>query len=170
MGAPTKQIELTGAILREIPIFSNFSDEELQQIRDTGTVLLFEHYTNIIVEGELSWGLFLILDGTVNVLKTDRLTSGTYDIAELKKGNYFGEMSLIDENPRSATVRSLTPCELFFVSKEQFFQVLDKSPDLQLRFFKTCARLTINRLRELGDNYVITQYQLWRTALRKEKS
>jgi hypothetical protein len=39
---------------------------------------------------------------------------------------------------------------------------------LQLRFFKTCSVLTVSRLRDLGDSYVMAQYQLWRNALKSE--
>jgi CRP-like cAMP-binding protein len=76
----------------------------------------------------------------------------------------------VDENPRSATVRTLTNCELFYISKETFIEFLNRSVDLKLRFYLNCVGNLVVRLRELDDNYVISQYQLWQSALKKEDS
>jgi CRP-like cAMP-binding protein len=77
-------------------------------------------------------------------------------------------MSLIDNNPRSATVKAQTECVLFHISKEAFMRFVDQSKDLKLRFFESCIKTLVGRLRELDDNYVISQYQLWKVALKKE--
>lgn len=79
-------------------------------------------------------------------------------------------MSLVDENPRSATVRALTACNLFLLSKESFLQFIGSSSDLKVRFLDSCVRNLVARLRELDDNYVVSQYQLWKTALKKESA
>ena len=93
--------------------------------------------------------------------------SGTsYDIGQLKEGGFFGEMSLIDQNGRSATVRALTACQCFFFSKEGFNQFLAQSQELQMRFYLSCINQLVHRLRELNDHYVISQYQLWKSALK----
>ena len=128
----------------------------------------YEDHANIVIEGELSWGLFVILEGMVGVFKNNKLTGEPYDVGQLRPGNFFGEMSLVDENPRSATVRALTNCQLFYISKEHFQHFLSASQDMQLKFFQTCIQTIVGRLRELDDNYVVSQYQLWKAAIRKE--
>ena len=75
---------------------------------------------------------------------------------------------LVDDNPRSATVRALTNCQLFYISKDQFQGFLAASKDLKLRFYESCIHTIVTRLRELDDNYVISQYQLWKAAFKKE--
>jgi CRP-like cAMP-binding protein len=157
----------TAEALKEIKLFQAFTPQELTQIIQLGKPLSFEAYSNIVIEGELSWGLYLILDGVAGVQKASHVSGTTYDIGQLQKGGFFGEMSLVDENPRSATVRALSNCELFFISKESFSKFLNQSQERKVRFYETCVKGLVMRLRELNDNYVISQYQLWKQALNK---
>jgi CRP-like cAMP-binding protein len=94
--------------LKPIALFRGFSDEELGRILAAGELLSVEPHANIVIEGELSGGLFLILQGIVGVYKTNKLSGSCYDVGQLREPSFFGEMSLVDDNPRSATVRALT--------------------------------------------------------------
>ena len=158
----------TPQLLGDIKLLKALTEAELAKLITLGVGATHEAHTNVVIEGELSWGLYLILDGTVSILKTNKLTGDHFDVGQLRAGSFFGEMSLIDDNPRSATVRTLTNCELFYISKEAFLGYLDSSSDLKLRFYLSTVKNLVSRLRELDDNYVISQYQLWQTALRKE--
>ena len=158
----------TPQLLGDIKLLKALTEAELAKLITLGVGATHEAHTNVVIEGELSWGLYLILDGTVSILKTNKLTGDHFDVGQLRAGSFFGEMSLIDDNPRSATVRTLTNCELFYISKEAFLGYLDSSSDLKLRFYLSTVKNLVSRRRELDDNYVISQYQLWQTALRKE--
>ncbi len=155
-------------LLKEVKLLKSFSETELTELITLGKSVTCEPYANIVIEGELSWGLYLILNGIVGIFKANKLSGELYDVGQLREGSFFGEMSLVDDNPRSATVRSLTDCYLFFISKESFNSFLNRSKDLKMRFYETCIQNLVGRLRELDDNYVISQYQLWKTALKKE--
>lgn len=155
-------------MMREIRLLQTFTDSELAQLINAGTGAAYEAHTNMVIEGEMSWGLYLIIDGVVGIYKTNKLTGENYDVGQLRPGNFFGEMSLVDENPRSATVRALTDCHVFYISKDVFVHFLSQSTGTQLRFYESCVKTLVSRLRELDDNYVISQYQLWKTALKKE--
>ncbi len=159
----------TVSTLREVKLLKDFSDDELEKLIEMGTPQNFETHSNVVVEGELTWGLFVILQGVVGIYKTHKLGGGAYDVGQLREGNFFGEMSLIDESPRSATVRALTPCELFHISKESFSFLLNSNPGLKLRFYESCVHDLVSRLREIDENYVVSQYQLWRIALKNSK-
>lgn len=158
------------ALLREIRLLKPFSDSELGQLVSMGQGQRYEAHSNVVIEGEMSWGLYLILAGSVGIFKTNKLTGESYDVGQLRKGSFFGEMSLVDNNPRSATVKALADCQLFYISKEAFTRFLNQSKDIQLRFFEACIKTLVGRLRELDDNYVVSQYQLWKVALSKEVS
>lgn len=155
-------------MLKEVRLLQTFSDAELGQLIMMGTGAAYEAHSNIVIEGETTWGLYLILEGIVGIYKSNKLTGEHYDVGQLRYGNFFGEMSLVDDNPRSATVRALTDCHVFYISKEAFAQLLQSSSDLKLRFYESCVKNLVGRLRELDDNYVISQYQLWKTAMKKE--
>jgi CRP-like cAMP-binding protein len=158
----------TVPMLREVKLLQTLSEPELGRLIMVGAGATYESHGNIIIEGEMSWGLYLILEGIVGIFKTNKLTGEDYDVGQLRAGSFFGEMSLVDENPRSATVRALTDCHLFYISKDSFETFLGSSSDLKTRFYESCVKNLVGRLRELDDNYVISQYQLWKTALKKE--
>jgi len=166
----TRSIQLGIETLREIKLFQAFTDAELSHLIEVGSIGVFEPHSNIVIEGELSGGLYLILEGLVGIFKSNKLSGDAYDVGQLREGSFFGEMSLVDENPRSATVRALTDCKLFFLSKETFIGFLGQSQALKLRFYENCVNELIVRLRHLDDNYVISQYQLWKNAIKKEAS
>ncbi len=155
-------------MLREIQLLGEFDDVELAHLVAQGECRHYEAHSNIVIEGEQSWGLYLILDGAVGVFKRNKLTGQNYDLAQLRKGNFFGEMSLIDRSPRSASVKALTGCTVYHISGEGFHAFLNSRPDTKIRFYESCVKLLVSRLRDLGDDYVVSQYQLWKFALKKE--
>jgi CRP-like cAMP-binding protein len=155
--------------LREVKLFSVLNNQELEKLLKIGNMRAFDAYANIIVEGEFSWGLFLICQGSVGIYKKNPSSEEVYDVGELHSGGFFGEMSLVDEHPRSATVRAKTSCQLFFISKEAFKQFLAESPDTKLRFYENCVKDLVGRIRELDGNYVVSQYQLWHSALQNSR-
>jgi CRP-like cAMP-binding protein len=162
------QNKLNASLFKDVKLLQKFSAQEMDALLSQGKVHEYEAHANIVIEGESSWGLYLILDGVVGIFKANKLSGEVYDVGQLRAGNFFGEMSLVDENPRSATVRALTDCKLFFLSKETFMGFLNRSTDLKLRFYENCLKDMISRLRDLGDSYVISQYQLWKTAIKKD--
>lgn len=162
-------VQPTPALLHEIKLLKPFSDGELASLISAGQGVSKEAHANVVIEGELSWGLYLILEGTVGIFKSNKMSGDTYDVGQLRAGSFFGEMSLVDDNPRSATVRALTDCSLFYISKDSFMSFLDSASDLKLKFYESCVQNLVYRLRELDDNYIISQYQLWKSALNKGK-
>lgn len=154
------------AQLRKVALLAAFSDSDLGRLIQLGHVVSHDAYSNVVIEGELSWGMYLVLEGQVGVYKVNKLSGSTYDVGQLQAGSFFGEMSLVDSQPRSATVQTLTPCRLFTVGKQEFHGLLDSSPDLKLRFYESCVQQLVGRLRVLNDDYVVSQYQLWQKALK----
>lgn len=104
----------------------------------------------IFREGELGTEMFLIQTGTVKIF-----TAGAGEkepLAVLKKGDFFGEMSLLDDLPRSATARAVTDSRLLRINGSTFTQMIQANPEIAVRMMKKlCARLreTDERLRKL---------------------
>lgn len=173
MSSKEKSESATGKVsteaLARIALLHCFDENELKELQLMGGLVRHEAYSNIIIEGELSWGLFLLLEGMVEVLRSNQLDGVPYQIAQLTPGSFFGELSLIDSNPRSATVRALTDCRTFYVDKKSFDSFLDRDSNRKVKFYKHALTLIATRLREVDENYIVCQYQLWSRALRKDE-
>ena len=97
----------------------------------------------LIAEGEEGQGLFLILKGTVEVTKRDE-SGQQLNLAQLKEGDVFGEISLVQETPTTATVTSRTRGELLFLPKNDFKSETARHPEL----FEELKKLTSERMQK----------------------
>ena len=155
--------------LGEIAIFRRFNGLELKKLYTYGHFTVLPPQSHAVIEGEPTRGLFVILDGTVSVYKTDPTTNSLARLAVLESGAYFGELSLFDSAPRSATVSAETSVQCFVLEADDFNKFLESmGENLQLRFYRTCAEELVDRLRKLNTDYITSQNMLWRYAFRHE--
>jgi CRP-like cAMP-binding protein len=155
--------------LKEIQVFARFSDAELRSLFSFGKMLKARSKVNIVIEGERTSGLYILMSGRVSVYKTDSATKKLSRIAILEEGASFGELSLFDEAPRSATVVAEVESMLFYLDTREFNRFLeDAGEDLQVKFYKTCSVYLAARFRQLNGEYLNSQQMLWKHALRKE--
>jgi CRP-like cAMP-binding protein len=153
--------------LSNMALFKKFSKDELRELYQCGRFTSLRPQANAVIEGETSRGLYIILEGTVSVYKSDPDKDTLSRLAVLEAGAYFGELSLFDSSPRSATVTAETTCQCFVLDADQFHHFLQLSGDnLQLRFYKTCAEELVDRFRKLNNDYINSQNMLWRYAFR----
>ena len=109
---------VTIAQLREVGLFGALSDEFLQHLTDTLTVRRILVGENVFREGDPAREMYVVLDGEMEVLKKSRRGRETR-VAILGPNDCFGEMSIIDMQPRSATVRALGATRLLRISTEE---------------------------------------------------
>ena len=101
---------------------------------------------------ELGNSMYLILDGEVEVFKT---TGGRKTVlATLETGDFFGEMCLFDEAPRSANVVANRHCTLLKVTKQAFDSMIETHPVLAALFLRAMLRTVAGRLRSMDKKYV----------------
>lgn len=154
--------------LRGVIIFQCFRLEELALLYGFGREQSYKAKTNVLIEGENSRGLFVLLAGTVSIYKNDQVTGSLTRIATLDTGAHFGEFSLFDHTPRSATVTTETPCQVFVLEADRFEEFLAQLGDeIKVRFYRSCAEVLASRFRQLNNDYIHAQNLLWKHALRK---
>jgi len=157
--------------LKTVSIFTDFRDEEIFQLIKGGSVFIYRKDTAICVEGENSRGLFVILKGRVSIFKNQNQSSSLARLATLEENHVFGELSLIDNSPRSTTVISETDTEIFEIMGDVFDKFIAQgSQDLELRFYKKTASYLSERLRKTNEDYLNAQGLLWKYALSPEKT
>ncbi len=156
--------------LGEISIFKRLSPNELKKLYEYGSFAVLRPQSHAVIEGEATRGLYVILEGTVSVYKTDPTNNSLARLAVLESGAYFGELSLFDTAPRSATVTAETSVQCFVLDADAFQHFLDREggENLQLRFYRTCAEELVDRLRKLNTDYITSQNMLWRYAFRHQ--
>jgi len=133
-------------ILRIVPIFSNLENEVLRKIGDLGLERKYTKNSIVFLEEEIGAILFIILQGRVKVVRTD--DSGKEVILSiLGQGDFFGEMALLDDLPRSATVVALDKSDLFIIHRRDFLGLVEKNPQVAAALLRELTR----RLRKSNE-------------------
>jgi CRP-like cAMP-binding protein len=124
--------------LRKVPIFSKLPARELEHIARSLKERAYDAGAVIIKEGDPGLGFFLITEGRVDVSHRD------HRIREMGPGEFFGEMALMEETPRSATVTALERTRCLQLVRWDFRALLKENPDLAVRMLE----VVVQRLRE----------------------
>lgn len=116
-----------------------------------------EHFTansTIFAEGERGDCLYIVVDGSIRI---SRMVPGMGEecLAILKRGEVFGEMALIDDQPRSADARAHNGgCTVFSISRTLLEEVLSMDPDAAVQFLTLLSKLLCRRLRAMNERLV----------------
>ena len=142
---------LDAEALKNQPMFKDLNPAELAKVAP----LFFEKaYTNnstLFVEGMTGEILYLIKKGSVNITK--KMPSGNEQVlATLREGEFLGEMSLIDNRPRTATARVAEESTLLVMTKKAFTTLLEKHPDIALKILLVFLKIANERLRKANES------------------
>jgi len=120
-------VALTLDTLRRVPILTGLSDDALQLILDKSEQETYPRGAVIIREGESNNRLYLILSGSVNVCK-NLGQPGEVELATLADGEFFGEMCILDCQPRSASVQVVQLARILSFSSLVFWKLHEANP------------------------------------------
>lgn len=124
--------------LADVPLFSALSRRDLGLIARRGEEIEVEAGKRLVDQGETGAQFFVILSGKAKVTRNGRRITG------LKRGDAFGELSLLDRGPRNATVTAETDMELLVLGQREFSALIDAAPGFSRKLLTGMAR----RLRE----------------------
>ncbi|HEX2678415.1 MAG TPA: cyclic nucleotide-binding domain-containing protein, partial [Polyangiales bacterium] len=126
--------------LRSVELFSRLSPEELQSVADIASHHQVPESHVLFREGEPGTSFYVVLRGQLRVERDGKL------VAELKDGECFGELALLDKGLRSATVTSITACDLLRIVDEDFRELLERYPSIAIHMLAILARRTTDLL------------------------
>lgn len=130
-------------LFESIPLFRSLSKEELIAMVNSSKETSFPSGAHIVKEGDAGLGFYIITEGQAHV----KSSSGKI-LAKLGRGNFFGEMSLFDDQPRSADVIAAEQTKCLVLLKWNFWALISKNPQIARALLKELAR----RLRATNES------------------
>lgn len=121
-------------MLGSVSLFDGLSKRELEAVLASGKVLEVPEAKVMVEEGATGVGFHLILEGEAKV------KIGGKTRATLRAGDYFGEMSLLDGGPRSATVQAETPVRTLAITSWAFLPLIDDHPSIARKLLVEMSR------------------------------
>ncbi len=151
-------------LLRKIPLLSRLDDNELTRLATLLQHRRFKANEAVIWIGETGDELFLIADGRAVVTYPDD-KGKEVTLATLQAGDFFGDVALLDGGKRTASVRTLTECEMLVLQRGEFFTFLKQNPDAAIDVLTTVGhrhRETLEKLRGVTNANVAIEAQTTR--------
>lgn len=121
-------------VLGEVPLFAEVSARQVRKIARLGSVARFVTNDPIVSAGNRGDAFYVILNGRAKVVRGSGRT-----IARLGPGSYFGEMSLIDGAPRSATIVAETETTCLMLTRTRFSKIVRQEPAVAVALLRTLA-------------------------------
>jgi CRP/FNR family transcriptional regulator, cyclic AMP receptor protein len=134
---------ISTTVLKTVPLFSSLPEDQLRMLAMLGTRKSAPRSTTIMAGGDPTDSLYIVLSGRLKVMMSDSEGKEVI-LAILGPGEFFGEMGLIDDEPRSATVVTIEPCELLSIAKRDFKKAMAENWQMT----EAVMRGLVKRLRE----------------------
>ncbi|MCC6810106.1 MAG: cyclic nucleotide-binding domain-containing protein [Deltaproteobacteria bacterium] len=124
--------------LKSVPLFKEIPGEELAQIAQIADEIEFQSDENVFKEGEIGEAMYIVLEGKVRIHRGEKV------LTELGERECFGEMSILDSEPRSASVTALKELTALKIQREDFAEILAQKSEIAHGIIKVLT----HRLRE----------------------
>ena len=126
-------------LLKDISLFSGIDDESLKYLEKVAVNKSFPKNTILFTRGDESDSLYIIKSGAVKTIIIDE-DGKEMILSTLRTGEYFGEMSLIDKEPRSATIMTKELTQMLIIHRDDFLKVFNSNPDMVYDLFKVLLK------------------------------
>ena len=128
--------------LRRAPLFADLSQKELAQLARVTEDVDAEAGRVLIREGDRGHEFFVLMDGDVSVKRKGK------DLGKRSAPDILGEISILEQVPRTATVTAETPVRAFVLTDRAFRQLVKENPGIELKVLRTLAK----RVRAMSDD------------------
>ena len=130
--APVLTPDRKRELLARVPLFQGFAPRELDSLVPAARAVAVAARTEVFHKGDAGSQLYVVIDGRLKALTTSPEGDDVV-FNVMGPGEVFGEMSLLSESPRSATVRAIDRCELLVLDRRDFLSFLKRNPDVAVR-------------------------------------
>jgi HEAT repeat protein/ATP/ADP translocase len=137
--------------LRRVPLFANLPPVDLKQVATIAGEVLFSDGQVICKQGDMGTGMYIVVSGEVLVQMTSEGQKEPYEVARRRTGDYVGEVSIIIQEPRMATLIALGAVRALHINQKQFEGILRERPETSL----SMMRVLCQRLKEASERVVI---------------
>jgi len=138
-------------LLKGVDLFSELTEEQLGLLANLVVVQDFNRDETVVLEGDCSMkALYLIASGTVQVYMTG-IDGRETILSFLERGDFFGEMSLIDGEPRSASVRTVTDAQLMIIHREPFLTLIRQTPEIAMSLLSEMSKRLRKANKQIGS-------------------
>jgi CRP/FNR family cyclic AMP-dependent transcriptional regulator len=120
-------------LIKGVPLFSELGKRELNEVASIADEIDLREGKELTVEGQPGREFFVIIEGDAVVRRGDR------EINRLGAGDFFGEIALVDDRPRTATVVAETPVRTLVITDRAFRTLLDRSPEIESKVMSARA-------------------------------
>ena len=120
-------------LIKRVPLFAHCSKRELQEVAQLADEIDLREGKEMTRQGSRGREFFVLLEGTANVTKNGRR------INTLGTGDFFGEIALVSDTPRTATVTAMSPVRALVVTDRSFRRLLEDSPSIQSKVLTALA-------------------------------
>src|SRR2546421_2154029 len=145
------------AVLKAVPLFASFPEDQLRMLPTMVTRRSAARTTTIMAGGDATDSLYIVLSGRLKVMMSD--SDGKEVILSiLGPGEFFGEMGLIDDEPRSASVVTIEPCELLAIAKRDFKKCLLENNEMAMAVMRGLVKRLREADRKIGSLALLDVY------------
>jgi CRP/FNR family cyclic AMP-dependent transcriptional regulator len=120
-------------LIKQVPLFANCSKHELEEIAHIADEIDLNEGKEMTREGSRGREFFVLLEGDADVTKDGQ------SINKLSSGDFFGEIALVSDTPRTATVTATSPVRALVITDRSFRRLLDESPEIQRKVLVALA-------------------------------
>jgi CRP/FNR family transcriptional regulator, cyclic AMP receptor protein len=145
------------AVLKAVPLFASFPDDQLRLLTPVITRRSLPRSTTVMASGDPTDSLYIVLTGRLKVMMSDAEGKEVI-LSILGPGEFFGEMGLIDDAPRSASVVSIEACELLSIAKRDFKKCLAENFEMAQAVMRGLVRRLRDADRKIGSLALLDVY------------
>jgi CRP/FNR family cyclic AMP-dependent transcriptional regulator len=154
---PAIATTVSTTVLKSVPLFASFPDEQLRLLVGVVTRRSAPRGSVIMAAGDQIDSLYIVISGRLKVMMGD--AEGKEVILSLiGPGEFFGEMGLIDDSPRSASVVTIEPCELLSIAKRDFKKCLAENFEMSTAVMRSLVRRLREADRKIGSLALLDVY------------